>query len=214
MTVRENGKMAEAQLIGALAHRSDLDRQPGLSITLEVVDGNGMIDLRGETGDAKFMAAAKSVIGVALPTEPRTSVSKGDVTVLWLSIDQWLVTLPRDKCAKVFAALRKKTDGLFALATDMSDARTVIRLSGDGAREVLMKGTSVDMLAPEIAGGTVRRMLFAEIAAACHVVSADPDVLDLYLFRSYADYAWEWLLATARAGAKVRLYGSQDIAAT
>ena len=202
--------MADAQTNGALAHRNDLDRQPGLSISLEVVDGIGMIDLRGETGDAKFMAAAKSAIGVALPTEPRTSATKGDVTVLWLSIDQWLVTLPRDKCSKVFAALRKKTEALFVLATDMSDARTVIRMSGEGVREVLMKGTSVDMMAPGIEEGTVRRMLFAEIAAACHVVSADPEVIDLYVFRSYANYAWEWLLATSRAGAKVRLYGPQD----
>ncbi len=210
MTARENGKMADAQLIGALAHRGDLERQPGLSISLEVISGKGMIDLRGETDDAKFMAAAKSVLGVALPTKPRTSVAKGDVAVLWLSIDQWLVTLPREKCAKTFEALRKKTAGMFALATDMSDARTIIRLSGDGAREVLMKGTSVDMLAPEITIGTVRRMLFAEIAAACHVIGTDPETLDLYVFRSYADYAWEWLLATAPSGAKVRLYGAQE----
>ncbi len=206
--------MADAKLIGALAHRGDVERQPGLSITLKVVTGRGMIDLRGNAADAKFMAAAKSAIGVALPTAPRTSATKGDVTVLWLSIDQWLVTLPREKLTKTFAALRKKTEGMFALATDMSDARTVIRLSGDGAREVLMKGTSVDMLAPDVIQGTVRRMLFAEIAAACHVVGAEPDVLDLYVFRSYADYAWEWLLATARSGARVRLYGPQDIPTT
>lgn len=205
--------MADAQLIGALAHRNDLERQPGLSISLEVISGRGMIDLRGETSNAKFMAAAKSALGVALPTEPRRSAAKGDITVLWLSIDQWLVTLPREKCTKTFEALRKKTAGMFALATDMSDARTIIRLSGDGAREVLMKGTSVDMLAPEITVGTVRRMLFAEIAAACHVVGDDPDTLDLYVFRSYADYAWEWLLATAPSGAKVRLYGAQDMPA-
>jgi sarcosine oxidase subunit gamma len=203
--------MADAQMSGALAHRSDQDRQPGLSITLEVITGRGMIDLRGETDDAKFMAAAKSALGLALPTTPRTSASKGDVSILWLSVDQWLVTLPRDKLPKTFAALRKKTEGMFALAVDMSDARTVIRVSGDGAREVLMKGTSVDMLAPDIATGTVRRMLFAEIAAACHVISTEPEMLELYVFRSYADYAWEWLLATGRAGAKVRLYGAQMV---
>ena len=206
--------MAEAHLTGALAHRSDLERQPGLSISLEAVSGRGMIDLRGQTDDQKFMAAAKSALGVALPRAPRTSATKGDVTVLWLSIDQWLVTLPREKLPKTFATLRKKTEGLFALATDMSDARTVIRLRGDGAREVMMKGTSVDMLAPDIEAGTVRRMLFAEIAALCHVIGTEPEELELYVFRSYADYAWEWLLATARTGAKVRLYGAQDAPAT
>ena len=201
--------MAEAQLIGALAHRGDLDHQAGLSISLAEVSDRGMIDLRGLPDDAKFMAAAKASLGVTLPTTPRTSVTKGDLTVLWLSVDQWLVTLPRSKCAKVLATLRKKTQGMFALACDMSDARTIIRLSGNGVREILMKGTSTDMLSPDMCAGTVRRMLFAEIAAACHLVSAEPDVVDLYVFRSYANYAWEWLLATAKEKAQVGLYGPQ-----
>lgn len=210
MIGRESGRMPEAYLSGALAHRSDLARQSGLSVTLEAAAGRGMIDLRGETDDAKFMAAAKSAFGVALPTTPRSSATKGDVTALWFSVDHWLVNLPRDTCGKKLASLQKKTQGLFALAADMSDARTIIRISGEGAREVLMKGTSVDLTAPDMQAGTVRRMLFAEIAAACHVVSTEPEVFDLYVFRSYADYAWQWLLATARAGARVRLYGPQE----
>lgn len=202
--------MAEAQLYGALSHRNDLERQPDLSITLSVVSDRGMIDLRGQTEDAKFMTAVKSVLKLDLPTDPRTSSSKGEVTALWLSIDQWLITLPRGNTAKTMAALSKKIGGMFAFACDISDARTIIRLSGDGAREVLMKGTSADLTAPEVTAGTVRRMLFAEIAAACHIQETTPDKIDLYVFRSYADYAWEWLLATARSGAKVQLYGQQD----
>ena len=202
--------MAEAHLNSALSHRNDLERQPGLSIALSEVSDRGMIDLRGEADNPKFMAAAKAVLKVALPTDPRTSVTKGDVTVLWLSVDQWLITLPHGSTAKTLTALRKKLDGMFAFACDMSDARTIIRLSGEGVREVLMKGTSVDLTAPDVVAGTVRRMLFAEVAAACHVQETDPDTIDLYVFRSYADYAWEWLLATARSGAKVRLYGQQE----
>lgn len=202
--------MAEAQRNGALSHRNDLERQPDLSIALSVVSDRGMIDLRGQPDNTKFMAAVKAVLKQDLPIAPRTSAVKGDVTVLWLSIDQWLITSPRDNTAKIMAALSKKIDGMFAFACDVSDARTVIRLSGEGAREVLMKGTSADLMALEITAGTVRRMLFAEIAAACHIQETAPDKIDFYVFRSYANYAWEWLLATARSGAKVQLYGQQD----
>ncbi len=53
-------------------------------------------------------------------------------------------------------------------------------------------------------------MRFAEIAALLHVVSEKPDVIDLYVFRSYADYAWDWFLANARSDAAVTLFGAQD----
>jgi heterotetrameric sarcosine oxidase gamma subunit len=60
----------------------------------EVAD-RGMIDLRGEGSSAKFKQAVKSVLGFDLPAKPRTAASKGPITVLWLSVDQWLVTCAR-----------------------------------------------------------------------------------------------------------------------
>ena len=202
--------MSEPVFTSALGHRHDLERQPGLSVALSEVSDRGVIDIRGQSDDAKFMAASKSVLGVALPIAPRTSAAKGDVTILWFSVDHWLITLPRAQTSKTLDALQKKTKNLFAFACDVSDARAVIRVAGDGVREVLMKGTSVDLTSPEISTGTVRRMLFAEVAAACHVVDGDAGTFDLYVFRSNADHVWEWLLATARAASKVQLYGTQD----
>jgi hypothetical protein len=55
----------------------------------------------------------------------------------------------------------------------------------------------------------VRRLRFAEIAPLLHIVSEKPDVIDLYVFRSYADYAWDWLLANGRNGASIRPFGRQ-----
>ena len=66
---------------------------------------------------------------------------------------------------------------------------------------------SLDLLSGDYAPGTVRRMRYAEIAALIHVV--EDDVFDLYVFRSYAHYAWDFLLATAREPAKIRLFGRQ-----
>jgi sarcosine oxidase gamma subunit len=36
------------------------------------------------------------------------------------------------------------------------------------------------------------------------------DVIDLYVFRSFADYAWDFLLTAARAPAQVMLFGKQS----
>ncbi len=182
---------------------------PGLAVSLREIPDRGMIDLRGFTSDRKFMAAAKEVLGIALPKEPRTSVAWGDIKVLWMSIDQWLILCPRTKAAELLASLREALTGIHSLAVDVSDMRAVIRMEGYGCAEVLMKGTSLDLQSPDYTAGTCRRMRFAEIAALLHVV--EDDVFDIYVFRSYAHYVWEFLNVAAREPAKVKLFGSQDV---
>ena len=51
----------------------------GLAISIREIPDRGMIDLRGLASDPAFMSAAHDVLGVALPTAPRTSASWGDV---------------------------------------------------------------------------------------------------------------------------------------
>lgn len=177
-----------------------------ISIGLREITGRGMIDLRGDAKDRKFMAAAKAVLGFDLPKTPRTSITWGDMKALWLSIDQWLVLCPLDKVQELLDTLRKRLAGIHSLAVDVSDMRAILRIEGEMAREVLLKGTSLDLLDPAYGPGTCRRMRYAEIAALLDVV--EPDVFDIYVFRSYADYTWDYVVATARKGSEIRLFKS------
>jgi sarcosine oxidase, subunit gamma len=191
-----------------LTHRTPLSgrtlaRDSAVSIA-EVTD-RGMIDLRGHLADAGFARAVKTVLGVALPTAPRTCASHGAVTVLWLSLDQWLITCPRGEAAALAAALASELNGVHALAVDVSDMRAIFRVTGAGAAEVLMKGTSVDLTLEDGTPGTVRRMRFAEIAALTHALPGG-EGFDLYVFRSYAPYALQYLEAAARPAAALRLF--------
>jgi sarcosine oxidase, subunit gamma len=186
----------ESPLAGAVALNT--------SISIREMPERGMVDLRGHTSDRKFMAAAKKVLGVDIPKQPRGSVSWGDIKCLWLSIDQWLVLCPLEKADEITAALQTALKGVHSLVVNVSDMRAVIRLEGEGSREVVMKGTSTDLLDGTFQPGAVKRMRFAEIAALLHVVS--DNVLDIYVFRSYAHYAWAFLEKSARKGSEVRLY--------
>ena len=183
----------------------------GVSISLREITDRGMIDLRGLSTDPAFMSAAHDALGFALPTQPRTSASWGDVKVLWLSVDQWLILSSRSKAHEILANLRAALKGIHSLAVDVSDMRAVIRLEGEGLREILMKGTSLDLLDAEYKPGLCRRMRFAEIAALLHIV--EDNVFDIYVFRSYAHYTWEFLCTTAREASKVKLFGAQAVPA-
>ncbi|WP_395687094.1 sarcosine oxidase subunit gamma [Aestuariivirga sp.] len=181
---------------------------PGLAISLREVTDRGMIDLRGLASDSAFIAAVSAVLGAQLPLKPRSSVTSGDVTLLWLSIDQWLVLCPRSRTEEMLGRLRAALQGIHSLAVDVSDMRTVIRLEGEGCREILMKGTSLDLLDGNSPPGFCKRMRYAEIAALLNVV--DENVFDVFVFRSYARYTWDFLCATAREPARLRLFGSQS----
>ena len=193
--------MADLHFESALAHRSAPDN---LSISMREISERGMIDLRGSTADKKFMSAAKSALGVELPKVPRTSTAFGDVQVLWLSTDQWLVLTGRARVGALLSDLRKSFGSIHSLAVDVSDMRAIIRLDGEGVRETLMKGSTLDLISDDYSPGTVRRMRFAEIAALLHVV--EQNVIDIYVFRSYADYAWEFLIKATRKGSEVKLF--------
>jgi sarcosine oxidase, subunit gamma len=193
--------MADIHFESALAHHTDL---PNTSIDLREITDRGMIDLRGSTSDRKFMTAVKKVLGVDAPKAPRSSSAWGEIKCLWLSIDQWLILCPRAKADALTAELKEALNGLHSLVVNVSDMRANIRLEGDGCRETLMKGTSLDLFDGSYAPGTVRRMRFAEIAALLHIV--EDNVIDVYVFRSYADYTWEFLLKAARKGSEISVF--------
>lgn len=198
--------MSDPRFDSPLADRA----QPSSSaISITEIRDRGMLDLRGDPDDPSFADAARSVLGTALPHLPRSSAAAGDLSVLWLSVDQWLVQCPRPDAFDLARRLQQALAEIPSLVLDMSDARIVLRLEGDGVREVLMKSAPVDLTAPAFTKGSVRRMRFGEVAAMVHMAGEAPDVIDLYVFRSYAVFAWEWLIATADGAARIRLFRPQ-----
>ncbi len=193
--------MPELITTSALAHRSE----PGnLSISMREMTGRGMIDLRGLNTDRKFMTTAKAVLGLDLPKAPRTTTSWGDTKALWLSPDQWLILCPGDKAQAVTEQLSTALKSIHHLAVNVSDMRAIIRVEGEHARTTVMKGTSIDLTHGDYPTGTIRRMKFAEVGALLHIV--EENVIDVYVFRSYAVYAWEFLLKAGRRGSEVGLF--------
>jgi sarcosine oxidase subunit gamma len=178
-------------------------------IVIEEVNGSGMIDVKGDPGEPGFLEGVKAVLGLDLPLAPRSSVTSGDTVVLWLSIDQWLIVVPFEKAAELMAKLQAALAPFHALAVDLSDARTIFRIRGLGAREVVMKGASVDLTHKDCRAGAVRRFSFADLAAMVHVVSDRPETLDLYVFRSVSNHVREFLETAARPEARVVLWGRQ-----
>lgn len=77
-----------------------------------------------------------------------------------------------------------------------TQGRVLVLLAGPGSRNVLAKGTSLDVRPEEFAVGQCAVTAFAHVAVA--VVRAGEDAYLLTVPRSYAHWLWDWIAFSAR----------------
>lgn len=165
----------------------------GLKLSVQPL--RGMVTLRADLSDTTVAAAVKTAVGSDMP-----DVRKATETALWMSPDELLLLTPYGEAGAAVAKLTEALSGVHHLAVDVSDARTMFKLEGDAAREVLAKGAPVDLARDQFGKGDLRRTRISHIAAAFWQSGESPDVFEIICFRSYATYLWEWLEESSREG--------------
>lgn len=153
--------------------------------------------IRGDAADADFAAGVKGALGVDLPTEPKTAHRKDDTTLLWLGPDEWLAVVVDEDDARPANAIRESLVDVHHALADVSHSRTVIGLEGPNAREVLMKGTNVDLHPRVFAPNNCIQAHLGRCHMLLHQLDASPRY-DIYIHRSFAVYAWNWLSDASR----------------
>jgi len=149
-------------------------------------------------GDAAETAARLSKhFRVTLTPASNRAVTAADLTVLWHGPGQWLVV--RAPGPSPLADELARLCGEDAAVVDLGHARTVLRLTGGGVRDVLARGTSIDLRPARFAPGACALTALGKIGALLHAVA--PETIDVYVARSYAQALVEWLEhATGDAG--------------
>ncbi len=179
---------------------SPLDTRPGTGSEAVVIAEHphtGKIHLRGDAGHEGFLEAVANAVGVAPPTEANTVAAAGKNAILWLGPDEWLVATPPGAERALAAALNEALDGRHVAVTDTTDARTVIRLHGVRARDVLMKGCPLDLHARAFGPGQCAQTLIAKADVLIHQRD-DAPTWDIYVACSFARYLWDWLVDASR----------------
>lgn len=154
-----------------------------------------IVGLRGDADQEDFSEAAKKALGFALPVEPNTTAGKGKVSALWLGPDEWWIV--SSDSAKLASKLEKALDGQAAAVTEVGESRTCIRVSGPKARDLLAKGTPLDLHPRAFRPGACAQGQLAKADALIHQVDDEPSY-DIYVLRSFAEYLWLWLEDAAR----------------
>ncbi len=171
-------------------------------IKIEEGPPRGMITLRGDLSSTALRNAATGVAGVDFP-DATMARCVGERGICWMSPDEVLLLLPYDGVGAAVSSIERTLAGTHHLAVNVSDARAVFQLSGEGRqiREMLAKLTPADMRAASIPVLGFRRTRLAQVPVA--FVFHEDDYAELICFRSVAGYVFELLKTAAEPGSEV-----------
>ncbi len=159
------------------------------SVELTELKLRGHIVLRGKLTSDAFTQGVESVLGLALPGTLKL-VENGDISIRWISPDEWLVVVPGERSFEIENALITAMQGHCAIV-NVSGGQTILRLSGRDAQNVLQKTTPLDVHPSSFPIGKVVTTVFAKTQAI--ISRTGEQEWELVIRRSFSDYVWLWL---------------------
>jgi len=150
-----------------------------------------IINIRGDSNDAAFTSAVKTITGVDLPVKANTANEAGDTSILWLGPNEWWVVSLPDRGDALVMGLRQAFQGQHTAVIDVSESRTVITISGPKARDVLARGISLDLHPRAFGPGQCAQTGMSKANVLLHQTDDKPSY-DIYVLKSFSDYLFRW----------------------
>lgn len=192
--------MAEpAGRIAALAHLDLAHRpmQPDAPLRLGERPFTSKVELRGR---AEVATLAGTALGFELPREVgATSFGEG-AHVLMLGPDQWWVTAEPGFEQAIVDVLEDALAQVPHAVVDISERLTVLWIEGAPAGAVLAAGCPLDLHPRSFRPGRCASSHLGKVPVTIHYVAGNEarPFFDLYVNRTFAEYAWRFLELAAR----------------
>ena len=141
---------------------------------------------------APALAALSKALGVTLPQQPKTSVTRGSRVALWLGPDEWLVideggNDPLADCASV---------KVLHSAVGISHRNVGISVSGPAAATAVNSGCPQDLSLAAFPVGACSRTVLGKAEIVLWRVADDQFRVECW--RSFADYVFTFLSEATR----------------
>jgi len=163
----------------------------GNGVILNPVASMERISLRAED---KAISGLGKAIGLTLPVKPATSVTKNDISALWIGPDEWLVLGVAG--SNLETRLNKVKTGLYS-AVSIDNRNTALEISGSNSAHALNAGCPRDLSLDAFPVGACGRTIIGK-AEVVLWRKAD-DEFHVECWRSFSDYVWKYLVDSARS---------------
>ncbi len=156
-------------------------------IVLSDVRGKSFCQLMARRGKADELAQR-----MGISTAPGQSTVTEAYTALPLSPGQWLMIGDGGRDGEFTQTITGQA-GDAGYASEQSHARTLLRIQGLLAYDVLAKGVRLDLDPLHVPVGFVAQTVAAQVGLTLHKVDDQP-TFDLIVYAGFAESFWHWLV--------------------
>ena len=166
-------------------------------ITIQELQHTTKINLRGSLNNNNFVSNIYKVLNITLPSEANTFVQLNSIRIIWLGPNEWLITEENKEInKKLLEKLHMVVGTSDASVTDISENRTVVKLSGEKIFILLAKFLTLDFDKSFAKITSVAQSLFVKVPVLLVRAYNDKQVptFDIYINRSQANYIYRLLV--------------------
>ncbi len=158
---------------------------------LESLLGTVLPDKSARSGFGRSKNARRVCAMEGAHQSPQEKVNN-EATVYWLGPNDWLLVNPAEDAGSIADTLREAANGATCALTDVSDAWSIIDISGDDAQSRLAEGCSVDLDDDEFPVGRYALTRLQHLSVIIHRLDDTPRYRIL-VDRSVAQFLRDWL---------------------
>ncbi len=173
-----------------------VDALPIRRDALEIVEvaGRDLVQLAGWPASfGRATAKLAELTGYPAPGDTRRAITRGSATSFRVGPERLWLAAPTGAIS--ISSLRQAFAADEAVIAELGHARTVLRVTGSAAPELLARCVAVDLDPVVFPPGAFAQTPLHQVGVLLHRV--DRDAFDLYVPRSYALSVWDWLSAIA-----------------
>ena len=137
-------------------------------------------------------APLERLLGNTLPQCPQEKVSNMP-TAYWLGPNDWLLLDPAQEIDRIASALRESANGATSCVTDVTDAWSIIDISGGDAPARLAEGCSVDLHNSAFPSGRYALTRLQHLSVIIHRLDDTPR-FRILVDRSVVQFLRDWLM--------------------
>ena len=154
-----------------------------------------MISIRTHLVDKKFQKIIKDVFKINVPNKLKFTSNK-NLYLAWMSPNELLlISKNLNKVTKLIKSIEDSLKGIESLVLDVSSSRTVFSIKGSLWRELLAKGTPINLCPNKFTSTSFRRTRLGQVSTAFWMVKTD----QIYIVcgRSFKEFFFKWLCNAA-----------------
>jgi len=155
------------------------------------------LNIRGKANNKDFTSSVGKILGIILPIEVGSIVSKEHISVITTGPSEWLI-ISNNKVNNnykleniLFESISKNNLGA---VTNITDQFTVFSLTGSNVSEILSKSSPFDF--DRLQNNFSAQTLLNNIDIT--IIKKDNKNVDLLVRRSFSNHLWSWLNDSAK----------------